>query len=37
VEVQVETVFSVIIDCDARSLLVAPDIPSRVGFVGVGL
>lgn len=37
VEVQVETVFSVIIDCDARSLLVAPDIPSRVGYVGVEL
>jgi isopenicillin-N N-acyltransferase-like protein len=37
VEVQVETVFSVIIDCDTRSLLVAPDIPSRVGYVGVGL
>jgi isopenicillin-N N-acyltransferase like protein len=36
-ELQVESVFGVIIDCDARTLWVAPDIPSKVEFEKIAL
>jgi hypothetical protein len=36
-EQQVESVFGVIIDCVARDMLVAPDVPSKVEFERVSL
>ena len=37
VELQVESVFGVIIDCIARDMLVAPDVPSKVAFERIAL
>ena len=36
-EAQIETVFGVIIDCDARAMSVAPDVPSKVEFEYIAL
>ncbi len=36
-ELQVESVFGVIIDCNAREMWVAPDVPSKVAFERIAL
>jgi isopenicillin-N N-acyltransferase-like protein len=36
-ELRVESVFGVIIDCDTREMLVAPDVPSKVEFERISL
>jgi isopenicillin-N N-acyltransferase like protein len=36
-ELQVESVFGVIIDCNAREMWVAPDLPSKVEFEAIAL